>query len=689
MTQESSQGAVHHEHVSVLAAMEEVLELRERIRRHDYLYHSVGEPEISDAAYDRLFRRLQALEQAFPELGTEDSPTRRVGAPPRSDLPSVEHAGPMLSLDSTQDEGEVRRFDERMRGATGSDVVEYILEPKLDGVSIEIVYENGFLVRAVTRGDGRVGEGVTDNIRTIPSVPLRLWTGERPAPPILSVRGEVLMTLSSFEELNQRLVEENGKPYANPRNVASGAIRQLDSRITVERPLDCFVYDVLDIRGAAFETDGGVLGALKEWGFRLPDRVQSARGVEEILEYHTGYVEDRDTLDYEIDGIVIKVNDLGARAEMGSTSHHPRWALAYKFEPRKEITLIHRIAVQVGRTGALTPVALLLPVEVGGVTVSRASLHNREELARKDIREGDRVRVQRAGDVIPQVVDVLDRERGERSPPFRMPETCPNCGTPILVVGPATVCPNRFGCSAQLRGRLMHFASRHGLDIEGLGVETASALVEKGLVRELVALFDLTEAELEELPGFAATSAANLVRSIQKRRSTELRRFLFGLGIPGVGTSVAGDLATHFQRFEALFEADADALAEIRGIGLKMAEEISSFLHDERTEASVRALFGKMKTLTAPAHDAPAGRWEGKRFVITGALESMPRSRAKEIVEAAGGRVTSAVSEETDFLIEGGKAGKKASVARELGVAVWTEEAFLRAAGLEQLIPAG
>ena len=670
---------------SVLDPEREVCALREEIHRHDYLYHSVGKPEISDAAYDRLFLRLTELEKAYPELATGDSPTQRVGAPPRSDLPSVEHAAPMLSLDSTQEAADVRRFDERMRGATERDEVGYILEPKLDGVSIEIVYADGLLLRAVTRGDGRVGEDVTDNIRTIRSVPLRLWTGLRPAPFRLAVRGEVLMPVSSFEELNQRLVEAGARPYANPRNVASGAIRQLDSGITATRPLDCFVYDVLEVRGTAFDTDDSVLEALREWGFRLPSRIRSVRGVEEILAYHARYAEDRDDLDYEIDGIVIKLNDLGARAEIGATSHHPRWALAYKFEPRKEITRIHRIAVQVGRTGALTPVALLLPVEVGGVTVSRASLHNREELVRKDIREGDRVRVQRAGDVIPQVVEVLDEDRFDRSPPFPMPDRCPSCGTPVVMSGPATICPNRFGCAAQLRGRIVHFASRHGLDIAGLGSETGSVLVERGLVRELVDLFDLKETELAELPGFAETSAANLVRSIQERRSTELRRFLFGLGIPGVGRSVAAGLAAHFQRLEALFEADPEALAEVPGIGPKMADEIAAFLHDDRTLGSVRALFGRMETLTAPPRpEAPTGRWAGKRFAITGALSSMPRDHAREIVEAAGGRVTSGVSRGTDVLIAGAKAGAKAAKARELGVEVWDEEAFLTEAGLEE-----
>lgn len=670
---------------SALDPESEVRALRKEIRRHDHLYHSVGEPEISDVAYDRLYRRLTELEKAFPELVTGDSPTQRVGAPPRSDLPSVQHAAPMLSLDSTQEEADVRRFDERMQGATERDAVGYVLEPKLDGVSIEIVYADGVLLRAVTRGDGRVGEDVTDNIRTIRSVPLRLWTGVRPAPAQLAVRGEVLMSLSSFEELNQRLVEGGARPYANPRNVAAGAIRQLDSGITAERPLDCFVYDVLEVRGTAFDTDDSVLEALRDWGFRVPSRIRSVQGVEEILAYHARYAEDRDALDYEIDGIVIKLNDLAVRAEIGATSHHPRWALAYKFEPRKEITRIHRIAVQVGRTGALTPVALLLPVEVGGVTVSRASLHNREELVRKDIREGDRVRVQRAGDVIPQVVEVLDGERADRSPPFPMPESCPSCGTLVVASGPGTFCPNRFGCPAQLRGRLIHFASRHGLDIAGLGSETASVLVDRGLVGELVDLFDLTETKLAELPGFAETSAANLVRSVQERRSTELRRFLFGLGIPGVGRSVAADLAAHFQRLEALLEADPEALAEVPGIGPKMAGEIEAFLQDDRTADSVRALFGRMEALTAPPPpDVPAGRWAGKRFAITGTLSSMRRDRAREIVEAAGGRVTSGVSRGTDVLIVGGKAGAKAVKARELGVEVWNEEAFLEEAGLNE-----
>jgi DNA ligase (NAD+) len=472
----------------------EIETLRGEIRRHDYLYHVKGEPELSDGAYDDLFRRLQALEAEHPELVTPDSPTQRVGADPRTDLPTVAHEAPMLSLDSSKDPDELRRFDERIRkGVDGHEVV-YVLEPKLDGVSIELVYEEGVLTRAVTRGNGREGEAVTENVRTIGSVPLRLRGDARPVPRMLSVRGEVLMRLSAFERLNEGLLEQGSEAFANPRNATSGALRQLDSSITASRPLECLAYDILAVDGAVFRSDLESVGALREWGLVVPERIETARTVEEILAYHAGFERDRDTLDYEIDGIVVKLDALDDRADLGSTSHHPRWAMAFKFEPRKEVTRIDRIAVQVGRTGVLTPVALLRPVEVGGVTVSRATLHNREELERKDVREGDHVRIQRAGDVIPQVVEVVERPAGagERSGPFLMPTHCPNCGTEVEERGPFTYCPNRFGCSAQLKGRIVHFASRQGLDIEGLGDETASLLVDREMVAELADLFDLT-----------------------------------------------------------------------------------------------------------------------------------------------------------------------------------------------------
>jgi DNA polymerase (family 10) len=514
---------------------QEVEDLRVELRRHAYLYYAEARPVISDAEYDRLFRRLQELEQAHPAVQSADSPTLRVGVEPQEKFVSIEHVAPLLSLDSSEKLEEVQRFDERLRKALGEGAAPtYILEPKLDGASIELVYEEGVLIRAVTRGNGRVGEDVTDNVRTIASVPLRLRTDERAAPTRLSLRGEVMMHISDFAAFNEGLVAAGQEPYASPRNSAAGSIRQLDSRITASRKLVVFVYDVLAAEGESFERDQDGVEAIRSWGFLVPDRIEVVGTVDEILAYHGRFEADRDALDYEIDGVVIKLDDLVARRALGATSHHPRWALAFKFPPRQEVTRIEKIDVQVGRTGVLTPVAFLEPVVVGGVTVSRASLHNREELRRKDLREGDTVRIQRAGDVIPQVVEVLAHD-GERREPFEMPNRCPACGSEVVVDGPRTVCPNRFGCPAQLRARIQHFGARSALDIEGLGEETAGLLTERGLVTQLADLFDLQVEQLTELDGFAAKSAGALVDAIAAKKNPDLSRFLVALGIPEVG----------------------------------------------------------------------------------------------------------------------------------------------------------
>lgn len=660
---------------TVLTRLEE---LRAELRRHNHLYYVVGTPEISDGAYDELYRELQALEAKHPELVTPDSPTQRVGAPPVDSLPTIPHLAPMLSLDSSQDAAELARFDERIRKAVEGDEVEYLLEPKLDGLSVELVYEDGMLVRAVTRGDGRRGEGVTENIRTIPAVPLRLRTETLPAPPLLALRGEVLMSLSAFEKLNEGLLERGDEPYANPRNAAAGAVRQLDSAITAQRPLDCLVFDILEVEGVAFRTDLEGMEAVREWGFRLPERLTLACSVEEIQDYHTAFRDDRDGLDYEIDGIVIKLNDLDARSDLGATSRHPRWAFAYKFEPRKEVTRIERIAVQVGRTGVLTPVALLRPVEVGGVTVSRATLHNREELTRKDVREGDLVRVQRAGDVIPQVVEVVEEPGRERKPPFLMPSECPQCHTPLEDRGPFTICPNRFGCVAQLKGRVVHFASRHALDIEGLGEETTALLVDREMVTQPADLFGLTAEELEALPGFAEKSASNLAAAIQRRRRTELARFLHGLGIPEVGVAVAADLARNFRTLDALMGADRETLEAIPGIGPRMSEQITDFFADASNRRAVDALAQEMEELSVPEEVGGDGPLAGKKFVFTGGLPTLSRSQAKKLVEAAGGKVVGSVSSETDYVVAGEAAGSKLEKAKELGVEILDEGAFLK-----------
>lgn len=658
-------------------ARREAEALRAELHRHSHLYYIEERPAISDEEYDRLYRALLALEREWPDLVTPDSPTQRVGFEPQERFETVAHAAPMLSLDSTTDPDEVRRFDERLRKALGDQAVRYVLEPKLDGASLEIVYEDGILARAVTRGNGREGEGVTENVKTIPTVPLRLRTEERAAPPFLAVRGEVMMYLSDFEAFNARLVESGQEPYASPRNSASGALRQLDPRVTASRRLDVLVYDILKVEGEAFATDADGVEAVRQWGFRVPPRMGQATTVDEVLAYHRAYDADRDRLDYEIDGVVLKLDDLAARERLGTTSHHPRWALAFKFEPRKEVTRIERIAIQVGRTGVLTPVALLRPVTVGGVTIARASLHNREELKRKDIREGDTVRIQRAGDVIPQVVEVVERE-ADRHPPFVMPGECPACGSEVYEDGPRTVCPNRFGCPAQLKGRIVHFAAREALDIEGLGEETANLFVDQGLVHGLADLFDLAVEQLLPLEGFAEKSATNLIQAIAARKEPELRRFLTALGIPEVGVTVARDLARHFGRFDAIRRATREDLEAVHGVGPRMSEAITSFFADPRNDAAVQALLDKgVRPLESEPAPVAAATEDAGAVVFTGTLP-VARSVAEAAWQAVGGRVVGSVSKKTAFVVAGEEAGSKLEKAEKLGVPVLTYAEFVQ-----------
>jgi len=657
------------------------------IRHHDYLYYVRDSPEVSDEEYDRLFRELRELEERHPELVAPDSPTQRVAGQPLSSFPTIEHAAPMLSLDSDQSEAALRRFDERVRKGLGPEAeVAYTLEPKLDGASIELVYRDGRLHQGSTRGDGRVGEGVTENVRTIPAVPLRLRDRPRPVPPFLAVRGEVIMRVRDFEKLNQRLLAEGKEPFANPRNAAAGALRQLDPQITKARPLDLYAYDILLAEGFPETTQGEVLAALSDWGFRVNELTAQAATADEIVAYHDALEGRRDDLDYEIDGVVVKLDDLPARARLGWTSRHPRWAFAFKFPPRKEVTKVLSIATSVGRTGVVTPVALLLPIELGGVTVSRATLHNREEVARKDIREGDRVRVQRAGDVIPQVVERIEPE-GEpeadrahaRAPVWRMPAECPSCGTPLIERGPFTVCPNGFRCPAQLAGRIVHLAGRDALDIVGLGDETAKLFVTAGLVRQLPDLFGLGVEQLLPLEGFAQKSSEKLVEAIAKAAHAELRRFLYGLGIPEVGETVARDLARHFGSFAALRGASAEQLQEVPGVGPRMAEAITAFFADPGNAAVLDELLARMTLReTAPAPAAPAAPpLAGKKFVFTGGLARITRRRAQELIEGLGARATGSVSKATDYVVVGEDAGAKAEDARRLGVETLDEEAFL------------
>ena len=655
---------------------ERVERLREEIQRHDRAYYLQDRPVVSDAEYDRLFAELRELEETHPELVSADSPTRRVGGAPLDKFETVEHEAPMLSLDSSQDEAALHRFDERIRDMFGEVSVAYVVEPKLDGLSIELVYEQGAFLRAATRGDGVRGEDVTANVRTIRTLPLRLRDGDRSVPRRLALRGEVVIPTAAFAELNERLINQGKEPFANPRNSAAGSIRQLDPGLAAERPLGVFVYDVLAADGAEFATQLEVRDALDAWGLPLAARVELAHGVDEVLEYFAALEADRDDLPVEVDGCVIKLNDIPARAELGTTSHHPRWAFAFKFAPRVEITRVLRIVPSVGRTGVVTPIAFMEPVQIGGVTVSRANLHNPEEVARKDIREGDLVRVQRAGDVIPQVIERIEEAGRARGEPFRMPKACPSCGTELIPNGPKVYCPNSFGCAAQLAGRIRHFASRVGLDIEGLGEETARQFVAEGVVNRLPDIFELTTERLVELEGFAETSARNLVDAIERATRTELFRLLYGLGIPEVGATVARGLADHFRTIDAARAADAEALTEVEGVGPVMAERIREFFDEPHNAGNLDRI---LEHLTIAEVEGPAadGALAGKTFVFTGGLESMSRPEAKERVEALGARVAGSVSKKTDYVVVGDDPGSKLERAEKLGVTVLDESGFL------------
>jgi DNA ligase (NAD+) len=658
--------------------------LRREIRRHDYLYYVKDRPEISDQEYDRLFDTLKHLEQRFPELTTRDSPTQRVGGKPLDEFRIVRHTVPMLSLDATREVADVRRFDERLRTSL-NDQIRYVLEEKFDGASLELVYESGILTRAVTRGDGREGEDVTENVKTIRSVPLRLRGEHGRAPKLLAVRGEVMIKIAAFEALNRKLLAAGSEPFANPRNAAAGSLRQLDPRITANRPLDAVVYEVMAVEGIQFSTDSQALIFLEQHGLPVPKSVFEASTLSEILKRHQQLAEERDHLPYEIDGVVIKLDNLRARRKLGSTMHHPRWAIAYKFAPRSDETRIEQIAVQVGRTGVLTPVALMRPVEIGGVTISRATLHNREEIHRKDLRRGDWVRIQRAGDVIPEVVERIAEPQRKREAPFKMPSKCPACGSQAVIRGPYTVCANRFACPAQLKGHIRHFASRSGLDMEGLGEETVSALIDHGLVNTLADLFRLTKNDLLRLERFAERSAEKLVDAIQKSRRVELARFLYALGIPEVGAAAARDLAQHFRTLERLIAANREELAKVSGIGPKMSEAICEFLRDKRNQRAIDALLAagveiiEIKKLKSQP-------LKGKTFVFTGALDRFSRTEARNLVEELGGLTASFVSHQTDYLVVGTEPGKKLADATSAGVRTLSERRFvdlLREAGAE------
>jgi DNA ligase (NAD+) len=659
-----------------IEASKRIGELREQIERHNRLYYVDNDPKISDAAYDGLMRELEKLEEAFPSLVTEDSPTQRVGAPPRSSLPPARHLMPMLSLASTTSPAEARAFDERLRKALEKESIAYTAEPKFDGLSLELVYEDGLLTRAATRGDGTTGEDVTPNVRTIRSVPLRL-TGD-PVPTLMSVRGEALLPLKGFRELNRRMTERGEQGFANPRNAAAGALRQLDSRITASRPLRFFAYEIMTIEGAPVPTSHtGELAALTGHGFLIDYHWKECAGIEEAIAFHSHLTEERDALPFEIDGVVIEVDSKRDREAVGARSRSPRWALALKFEPRREITDVEEIAVGVGRTGKLTPVALLRPVDVGGVTVSRATLHNAREVERKDVRVGDRVRIERAGDVIPAVVERIKVKREQRGEPFSMPEHCPVCNSPVEEEGANHYCTGGLTCPAQLKRGIQHFAARGAFDIEGLGEKTVEAMVDLGMLGSVADLFRLEREQLLELEGFAEKSADNLLAAIESSKDIDLARFIYALGIRNVGEHVAGLLALHCGSLEALSSAAEDELTDIHEIGPEVAWSVTRFFSNERNRKTVEDLLALGVSPRRPEMTATDLPLSGKTFVFTGALEGITRNEARSRVKKLGGRISSSVSGKTDYLVAGADPGSKYEKAVRLGLTVLSIDQFL------------
>jgi DNA ligase (NAD+) len=669
-------------HADILARL---IALRDEIRRHDYLYYVKDRPEISDSQYDRLFRKLVELEQVHPELVTPDSPSQRVGAPPLQELVKVPHEQPMLSLDSIVDRNEVQAFDQRMKRALETPSVEYSAEPKFDGLSVELMYDHGTFTRGATRGDGTTGEDVTVNLRTIRSLPLQLHA-QSGLPDHLVVRGEVYMRLDDFQALNRRMTERGDDAFANPRNAASGSLRQLDSTITATRPLVVTCYEIMAVSRPAPPTHWDELETLAQWGLPAPVLRRLCASIDEVMAFHRETESMRDQLPYEIDGVVVKVNRRDWQDRLGMKSRSPRWAIAYKFSPRKEITIVQDIVVSVGRTGTLTPVALLKPVEVGGVTISRATLHNADEVARKDIRIGDTVKVERAGDVIPAIAERVPVHGEQRGSPFCMPNHCPVCGSSVGREGAYYYCTGQLVCGAQLKGAIEHFASKQALNIEGLGKKTVAQLVDAGLVRSLADLYRLTKVDLVALEGFADRSATLLVESIAGSKTVSLDRFLMGLGIRQVGQHIAKVLAREFGSLEGIMSANRERFQQIREIGPEISEGLVVYWSEPHNR-EVIAQLQESGVQIAPGMatgDRRTSPLAGKTFVFTGGLDHFTRESAQQAVETAGARVSSSVSKKTSYLVVGRDPGSKLDQARTLGVTILTEQEFAALIGEDE-----
>jgi DNA ligase (NAD+) len=657
-------------------------ELRRELAEHNHRYYVLDDPIIDDDAYDALLDELRAIEGEHPELRTPDSPTQRVGAPPLERFQQVEHAEQMLSLANARNEEELRGWETRIRNHLkrldiSAAEFSYTTEPKIDGLAISLTYEDGFLVRGATRGDGRVGEDVTQNLRTIGAIPLRI----EKAPRLIEVRGEVYLPIADFKALNERRAEAGEPAFANPRNAAAGSIRQLDPKVAASRPLSIWTYGLGASDGLDLASHSDEVEWLGERGFKINPDTDHHPGIESVVKRCRWWEERREELDYEIDGVVVKVDERALWRELGVVGREPRWAIAWKFAPTTATTKLHRVVWNVGRTGHLVPFAMLEPVHVGGVTVSTATLHNEEDLARKDAREGDEVVVMRAGDVIPQVVAPLVQRRPKRTRRAKPPAECPVCGTPTIKPEDSvfTICPNRAGCPGQSFQHVKHFVSKGAMDIDGLGEKLAMRFLREGLIEDVADIYELSEEQLAGLEGFGEVSARNLVATIDGSRARPFKRVLYALGLPGVGYVTAEALADHFGSIDALHGADPEQIEEVEGVGPIMAVQIAESLADERTWDLVEKLREKGLRLEQDPSErrAAGGPLEGKTLVLTGTLPELTREEAGAMIKVAGGKVVNSVSKKTDYIVAGENPGSKLAKAESLGTEVLDEAGLL------------
>ncbi len=666
-------------------AKHEIEELRDKLRHHEYLYYVQDQPEISDAAYDRLMKRLEELEAAHPKLITPDSPSVRVGGAPREGFQTVQHARAMLSLDNAFSYDQLRDFDRRVRQGSGREQIEYIAEHKFDGLSISLQYVNAGLARGVTRGDGRTGEEVTPNVKTIRSIPLRVDLAalkKLKLPPNFEVRGEVLMTRKSFEAMNRQQEESGGKIFVNPRNAAAGSVRVLDPTITARRRLEFFAYYLLVDGEVPFAKHSESLQALKQLRFRASEDWKCCDGIEEVFKYCDAWEPKREELPYEIDGVVIKVNSVGIQHELGYTAKAPRWAIAYKYPARQETTVVNDIRVQVGRTGTLTPVAVLEPVQVGGVTVSRSTLHNMDEIERLGLKIGDTVLIERAGEVIPHVLKVTKEGANRRA--FRMPKNCPECGSAIhRAEGEVAYRCVNAACPAKRKESLLHFASRHAMDIDGLGDKIVDQLVDRGMVKDVADLYALKLDDVAELERMGEKSAQNLLDEIAASKKNALARLIYALGIRMVGERTAQLLADHFSSLDELAKAKEEQLFEVGEVGPKVAAAIAEFFSEPANRQIIRKLEKAGVRPTAEKRVIKSHKLAGKSFVFTGGLANRSREDAGKLVMQHGGKVSGSVSKKTDYVVVGTEPGSKYDKAKSLGVPILTEAEFEKLLGMK------